>query len=163
MVAWTTCGPALIFNWTRDRIVLENRCEWAKMSLMWGNSKKVTNTFVCCRNEKMMSTMYLGELTRLCLVTCIKGNVVLNGVLKDKLNTSWAFQTEHMSRIESWACHYSNYCIIFMVSSVLEISAQWLGRLCAIFSNFKITKESVRIFLPFFQREEFPRQFNRMY
>jgi hexokinase len=50
--------------------------------------------------EKMISGMYLGEVTRLALVSLI-GQGVLNGVVPAVLSTPYAFRTESMSVIES--------------------------------------------------------------
>ncbi len=49
--------------------------------------------------EKMISGMYLGEITRLVMLDLIKGGVLFNGKVRQALKVSWGIKTEYMSYI----------------------------------------------------------------
>ena len=51
--------------------------------------------------EKMISGMYLGELTRSVLVSLIDDLLLFDGYSSEKLNTQYALDTAYMSEIES--------------------------------------------------------------
>lgn len=53
--------------------------------------------------EKMISGMYLGEMTRIICVDFIKKGKLFRGYLSGKFDTPHAFDTAYMSRIER--CH----------------------------------------------------------
>eukprot|EP00835_Amoeboradix_gromovi_P006163 NODE_676_length_5303_cov_0.411991.p1 type:complete len:439 gc:universal NODE_676_length_5303_cov_0.411991:1906-3222(+) len=53
------------------------------------------------RFEKMVSGMYLGEITRLVLIDLIKRNILFQGKSSDILNTPHSFKTRFMSVVES--------------------------------------------------------------
>lgn len=50
--------------------------------------------------EKMISGMYLGELTRLCIMECIESGALLDGVITEKIKTEKSFITKFLSDIE---------------------------------------------------------------
>ncbi|KAG0006785.1 glucokinase [Modicella reniformis] len=52
------------------------------------------------RFEKMISGMYLGEITRNVLVYLIRERVLFDGNKSAEMNKQWAFKTEFMSKIE---------------------------------------------------------------
>ncbi|KAF9541083.1 glucokinase [Mortierella hygrophila] len=51
--------------------------------------------------EKMISGMYLGEITRNILLHLIDRRLLFDGTSSQKLNAHWSFKTEFMSQIES--------------------------------------------------------------
>lgn len=50
--------------------------------------------------EKMISGLYLGELTRLLLIDCIESGAMLNGIVSEALNQPDSFSTKNLSEIE---------------------------------------------------------------
>jgi len=50
--------------------------------------------------EKMISGMYLGEITRNILLNLIDHRLLFDGTSSPKLNKAWSFETEYMSKIE---------------------------------------------------------------
>ena len=51
--------------------------------------------------EKMISGMYLGEITRNILLNLIDRELLLNGYSSKDLNNQYSFETEYMSTIEA--------------------------------------------------------------
>lgn len=54
------------------------------------------------RNEKLTSMTYIGEIARLALIACIENELILEGNVTEILATPNSFESEHMSRIESY-------------------------------------------------------------
>lgn len=50
--------------------------------------------------EKMISGMYLGEITRNCMLQLIDRYLLFNGQSSQELNKQWSFETAYMSAIE---------------------------------------------------------------
>src|SRR6266498_3375485 len=51
--------------------------------------------------EKMVSGMYLGEITRNVLLNFIDRGLLFNGISSKDLNTHYAFETSYLSTIEA--------------------------------------------------------------
>lgn len=61
----------------------------------------IDNYLLCCRHEKMISGMYMGELTRLVLEKLTKEGLLFGGKGSDALFTRGSFYTKYVSEIES--------------------------------------------------------------
>lgn len=54
----------------------------------------------CCRYEKMISGMYLGEIVRNILLDFTKKGFLFRGKISEPLKTRGIFQTKYLSQIE---------------------------------------------------------------
>ncbi|KAG0252462.1 glucokinase [Mortierella polycephala] len=82
--------------------------------------------------EKMISGMYLGEITRNVLLHLIDHRVLFEGTSSDILNQHWAFETKYMSDIEKDS------------SSTLIPIAQVLEQKLGIYLNTQVDREIVK-------------------
>ncbi|KAF9191232.1 glucokinase [Haplosporangium sp. Z 767] len=82
--------------------------------------------------EKMISGMYLGEITRNVLLHLIDHRVLFEGTSSAKLNQHWAFETKYMSAIEKDS------------SSTLIPIAQILEQDLEIYLNTQVDREIVK-------------------
>ncbi|KAF9931823.1 glucokinase [Linnemannia zychae] len=82
--------------------------------------------------EKMISGMYLGEITRNILLHLIDQRLLFDGNSSDKLNQHWSFETKYMSKIEN-----DTSKTMIPIAQILE---QDLG----IYFNTQIDREIVR-------------------
>ncbi|KAF9332362.1 glucokinase [Linnemannia elongata] len=82
--------------------------------------------------EKMISGMYLGEITRNILLHLIDHRLLFDGTSSQKLNTHWAFETKFMSQIES-----DTSATLIPIAQILE---QELG----IYLNTQVDREIVK-------------------
>lgn len=55
---------------------------------------------MCCRFEKMVSGMYMGELVRIILVKMAREGLLFEGRITPELLTKGKFETKHVSAIE---------------------------------------------------------------
>ncbi|KAG9069764.1 glucokinase [Linnemannia hyalina] len=82
--------------------------------------------------EKMISGMYLGEITRNILLHLIDHRLLFDGTSSQKLNTHWSFETKFMSQIES-----DTSATLIPIAQILE---QELG----IYLNTQVDREIVK-------------------
>ncbi|KAF9148892.1 glucokinase [Linnemannia schmuckeri] len=82
--------------------------------------------------EKMISGMYLGEITRNILLHLIDQRLLFDGTSSTKLNTHWSFETKYMSQIEN-----DNSATLIPIAQILE---QELG----IYLNTQVDREIVK-------------------
>ncbi|KAF9907065.1 glucokinase [Linnemannia zychae] len=82
--------------------------------------------------EKMISGMYLGEITRNILVHLIDQRLLFDGTSSTKLNSHWSFETKYMSQIEN-----DTSATLIPIAQILE---QDLG----IYLNTQVDREIVK-------------------
>lgn len=82
--------------------------------------------------EKMISGMYLGEITRNILLHLIDQRLLFDGTSSAKLNQQWSFETKYMSQIEN-----DTSATLIPIAQILE---QDLG----IYLNTQVDREIVK-------------------